>query len=117
MDRAIAAWGADMPAWVRLLASACDATSQRIVGERIGRNSSLISRLINRTYTASYDEAEMRVRSAYGAEDMVCPVFGPIPLASCMTNRRRTGTPRNPVHHQFASVCPTCPNNTDGARS
>lgn len=31
VDNATDAWGVDIPAWVRLLASACDATNQRAV--------------------------------------------------------------------------------------
>lgn len=111
--KATAAWGADMPPWVRLLASACDATNQRQVGNRLGKSSGYISRIINRDYTGSYEEAEKQVRAAYGAEDVLCPLWGPIPLASCMMNRRRRAPPRNQAHHLHAATCPTCPNNTD----
>lgn len=113
VGRAIAAWGADMPPWVRLLASACDTTNQRQVGDRIGKSSGYISRILSRSYAGSYDEAEKLVRAAYGAEEVLCPLWGPIPLASCMRNRRRTAPPRNQAHHLHAATCPTCPNNTD----
>ena len=112
-ERAVIAWGADMPAWVRLLASACDGTNQRVVGERLGKSSGYVSRLINRSYAGSYPEAERLVRATYGAEDVACPLFGPIPLSSCMRNRRRKEPPRHQAHHQYAATCPGCPNNTD----
>lgn len=113
LDRARAAWGEDMPRWVRLLAGACDVTNQRAVGNRLGKTSGYISRLVNRNYTGSYAEAETIVRAAYGGEDVLCPLWGPIPLASCIRNRRRPGPPRNQAHHAFAAACPTCPNNSD----
>lgn len=114
LARAAAAWGDDMPGWVRLLASACDTDNQRIVGDRLGKSSGYISRLINRSYAGSYPEAERIVRAAYGDEDVACPLFGPIPLASCLRARRRKGPPRNQLHHQYAATCPDCPINTDG---
>ena len=113
VQRAIAAWGVDMPAWVRLLASACDTTNQRQVADRLGKSSGYVSRIINRVYSGSYEEAEVQVRAAYGSEDVLCPLWGPIPLQSCLTNRRRKAPPRNQAHHLHAATCPTCPNNTD----
>jgi hypothetical protein len=113
VDRATAAWGHDMPAWVRLLASACDGANQRAVGDRLGKSSGYVSRILNRNYAGSYREAETLVRAAYGAEDVACPLWGPIPLSSCIRNRRREGPPRNQAHHLHAVHCPACPNNSD----
>lgn len=116
--RATAAWGKDMPRWVRLLAGACDASSQRIVAERIEASgfrcsSATISRLINRKYPASYQEYEQAVLAVYSGDGVECPIFGPIPLSSCIRNRRRKAPPINYAHHQYAANCPTCRNNTD----
>lgn len=113
IERAEAAWGPEMPRWVRLLASACDVTNQRAVGDRLAKSSGYVSRLVNARYEGSYAEAERLVRAAYGDEEVVCPLWGPIPLANCMRSRRRRASPRNQVHHRHAATCPTCPNNTD----
>jgi hypothetical protein len=115
LDRAAAAWGAEMPRWVRLLASACDTASQKFVADRLGKSGGYVSRLVNRSYAGSYEEAEKLVRAAYGDEDVACPLWGAIPLASCIRNRRRKGPPRNALHHAHAATCPTCPNNSDRA--
>jgi hypothetical protein len=114
LDRARSAWGADMPRWVQLLATACDATNQREAGEKIGRSSGYVSRVISNTYNGDLAEAEKLVRAAWGGEQVDCPIWGPIPLASCMHARRRTAPPVNLMHHQHRRHCPTCPNNTDG---
>lgn len=116
LERAKAAWGIDMPPWVRLLAGACDVTNQRAVGDRLGIDSAHVSRLINRKYGASYENAELLVRSRLGAEDVLCPIWREtIPLRSCIRSRRRKGTPQNLLHRLHAQNCPTCPNNTDRA--
>lgn len=112
--KAIAAWGVDMPEWVRLLASACDTTSQRAVAEKLGKSGGYVSRLINRCYLGSYEEAETLVRAVIGEEGVVCPIWGEtIPLTSCLRNRRRTDPPNNQALRLYAQRCPTCPNNTD----
>lgn len=115
-DIIAAAWGTQPPHWVIILASACDATNQRIAGERIGKSSGYVSRLISNTYPGDLAEAERLVRAAYGNEDVVCPLWGPIPLASCMRSRRRKGQPHNQVERMHARHCPDCPINTDHAQ-
>lgn len=114
LDRARLAWGADMPRWVQLLASAADTTSQRAAADRLGKSSPYVSRIIRNDYPGDLAEAEKLVRAAWGQEDVVCPLWGPIPLSSCMTARRRTAPPSSAVHHLYRRACPTCPNNSDG---
>lgn len=114
LDRATAGWGADMPAWVRMLANACDRTSQRVVAERLGLKHPTISRVVRHDYNASYREIETLVRAAFGAEDVACPAIGDlIPLSGCVRNRRRTAPPVNHLHQLWMRHCPDCPLNTD----
>jgi hypothetical protein len=117
LDRARQAWGEDMPPWVRLLGSACDSANQRQVGQRLGRSSGWVSRVLNATYGGSYEEAETLILAAYGNEGVVCPVFGAIPLSSCVRARRRKAPPQNQSHRWLAAACPICPNNSDRAHA
>lgn len=120
LEKARLAWGETMPLWINTLARACDAASQREVGDRVGRSGPYISRVINRTYTGSYEEAEQLVRSILDSDVVLCPVWrDAIPLAACIRNRRRKALPRTQMHHAYARVCRTCANNTDreGERS
>lgn len=117
--RALAAWGPEVPRFISLLAQACDGSSQRNVADKIeaaGFNcsSATISRLINRKYPASYAEPERAVLAVYAGDSVTCPLYGPIPLASCIRARRPKGLPQNAAQHAYAEHCPTCPNNTDG---
>lgn len=116
-ERAMAAWGDAMPAWVRLLATTCDTANQREAADRLNLSSGTISKVLNRKYPGNYEEMERKVRATFGGEDVQCPLFGPIPLASCMRARRRKGPPRNQLHHQYAATCPACPNNSDGGEA
>lgn len=111
-DKAFASWGADAPAWVLMLADACDRTNQRLVAEKLAKSGGYVSRLINRSYAGSYPEAETQVRAVFGGEDVVCPAFGPMPLKTCVRHRRRE-RPANWMQVQLARTCPACPNNTD----
>ncbi|KQO58863.1 hypothetical protein [Sphingomonas sp. Leaf257] len=111
-DKALSAWGADAPAWVLVLADACDRTNQRAVASQLDKSGGYVSRLINRSYAGSYPEAEQLVRATLTEEEVVCPLYGQMPLKTCIRNRRRTKSV-NWLHAQFAGSCPTCPNNTD----
>ncbi|WP_343526928.1 hypothetical protein [Sphingomonas sp.] len=108
----MAAWGVDAPAWVLVLADACDRTTQRMVAEQLGKSGGYVSRLINCSYAGSYPEAEQLVRATLTEEEVVCPLYGQMPLKTCIRNRRRERS-ENWLHAQFARTCPECPNNTD----
>jgi len=115
LQRAQAAWGASMPAWIAMLADACDRTNQTVAAQRLGKSSPYISRILRAQYPGDLDEAEKLVRATFSDERLICPLFGDMALATCMRNRRRP-IPRfgaNWTHEAFARTCPTCPNNTD----
>lgn len=112
-QRAASAWGNPMPEWVRLLAEACDRSSQGAVARELDRSNGYVNRLIHRTYAGSYPEAENIVRAKFSADEVACPLWGKIPLASCLQLRRRKAAPQNRMHQTCARTCPTCPNNTD----
>ena len=112
-DKAVIAWAPAAPAWVLLLADACDRTSQRAAADRLGMSGGYVSRVVNRSYAGSYEEAERLVRATFGAEEVGCPLYGTIQLKTCLRFRRRKGPPRNPMQIDHDRVCPGCPNNTD----
>ena len=77
MSGALVAWGAEPPRWVILLASACDADNQRVVGDRLGKTASYVSRLINNSYPGDMAEVALAhrissaVEAAYRRGDMI----------------------------------------------
>ena len=112
LDRAEAGWGLPLPGWVKLLADACDRSSQAVVAGKLGASSGYVSRVLNNRYPGDLAEAERQVRAAFGAERVTCPVFGDMSLRTCIKNRRRAA-PANWAQVQLARACPNCPNNTD----
>lgn len=113
LAKAEQAWGHPLPDWVRLLADHADRVGQRGVGDRIGRNAATVSRIINACYPGDLAEAEQLIRANLGAEQVACPLWGTIPLASCMSARRRKLPPQNHKHRSERRVCPNCTNNSD----
>jgi predicted YcjX-like family ATPase len=110
---AIDAWGQDLPEWIRMLADECDRTTQADVAERLKISGSYVNRLIHNRYGASHTEPEQMVLAIIGGRKIECPAFGPIPLTSCIRNRRRTGPATNMLQRAFERHCPACPFNTD----
>lgn len=113
LEKATLCWGDPVPEWVRLLAIAADKTGQKTAGAAIGRSGGYVSRVLRNDYPASYAEAEQLVSARFGNAEIICPEFGPIPKASCLRNRRRTGKPGNFLERRFALACPDCPLNPD----
>lgn len=114
LAKACAAWGDPLPEWVKMLAVAADRTNQREVGTRIGQSSGTVSKVLRRVYAGDYAEIERKVRAAFSAERVLCPVTAAmIQLKTCMRNRRRPGAPREWLHHEYDRACPHCPHNSD----
>lgn len=114
LSKARTAWGAELPDWVAALATACDRSNQRAVGDQLGRSSGYVSRIINHNYAGSYEEAEQLVRSRLNGERIRCPVWdSEILLSACRRYRRYRGIAHNQMLRTYAAACPTCPNNTD----
>lgn len=116
LAKAVQAWQPECPEWVRILAVACDRTSQRDVAERIGQSSPTVSKVIRRCYPGDYAEIERKVRAALTADRVLCPVTAAmIQLKTCLRNRRRWRhyPPRDWLHLAYDRACPNCRHNTD----
>ena len=113
-ETAFEAWGNDPPAWIIILAEACDTSNQTQVAKRLGRSSPFISRVLRNRYPADLAEVEGLVRSTLTSDTVHCPIIdAAIPLTGCRRNRRREGPPVNLLFQACAARCPTCPHNTD----
>ncbi len=116
LAKALLAWKGDCPEWVRILARACDVTSQRAVGAKIGQSNATVSKVINCVYPGDYAELERKVRAALTADRVLCPVTGAmIQLKTCLRNRRRHRhyPPQDWLQREYDLACPNCRHNTD----
>ncbi len=115
-DKARAAWGADLPDWVRVLAERADALgSQNKVAAEIGYSAAAVSTIIGNTYAARDISAlEMAVRATIMAETVACPVFGETSLAQCLDWRASAARPfraLSSLHSQMRDACGVCAKN------
>jgi len=115
-----AAWGNDAPDWLRVLAEACDATSQSQVAKRIGYTNSMISSLLKDKYRGDLCAVEKAVRGALMAEKLRCPGLGQeIATNTCLDwqKRARKLSAANPLNVQMFRACRgDCPHSRIGAK-
>lgn len=83
VEKARAAWGADIPDWVDGLAKACAASSQNRVAKRMNRSASLVSAVLANTYKGSLEAVEEVYRGVFETATVACPSLGTIPSNIC----------------------------------
>jgi len=117
IDRAMAAWETPLPDWVRALAEAADASSQREVGRRIDYSPAVVNQVLGRTYGGDLGRVETAVRGALLAETVDCPVLGPLAKDRCLEEQAKPFSPTSQMRVQLYRACKTCPNRRSGGRS
>ncbi len=112
LARARAAWG-EAPAWVEELARRCDVTSGAEVARRLGYSSAVISGVLRNSYKGALSRVEDRVRGAFLAETVSCPVVGELALDVCAENQTRPYANTNPTRTRLWKSCrAACPHST-----
>lgn len=94
---------------LNLLRRAVGETSQAEAARAIGYSPAVVSQVLSGTYRGDVAAVLERVAETYGAETIVCPVCGVIPLGRCAENRRKPFSSANPQSVRLARVCPRCP--------
>lgn len=113
IDRARAAWGADLPDWIEALAMACDATKQVDVARRLGRSAATVSNVINNKYKAGLNAVEQKVRIRVMANTVLCPHAGAeISIDDCITHAIAPMPMSNAADLRAWMACRDCLNNT-----
>jgi len=115
VQKALAAWGDPLPAWVRRLAEEVDATSLAAVGARVGYGKSALSMVLSNRYGAGTAKVQAAVEELLGlpGTSVVCPVLGEIPHDRCRAEQAAGFRPHAPLARLLRSHCRTCPNRTD----
>lgn len=106
-------WGDPLPDWIEALARECAAATQREVGERLKRSSSLISRVLRRNYPGDLKAVEEAVRGAFMGDAVECPALGRIPTDECQVWRKRSArfSSANTLRTRMFRACNRCPRN------
>jgi hypothetical protein len=110
LTKAEAAWGAELPDWVRALAIACGRTSQAAVGRELDRSGAIVNQVLHRKYLADTTRIEERVRGIYLNGRVLCPALGELPSQHCQDwrDKSRAFTPGNPLRTRMFRACRGC---------
>ncbi|MCB1473806.1 MAG: transcriptional regulator [Defluviimonas sp.] len=84
LETALEAHGAQIPDWVRELASYVDTVGLKKAAQRIGYSQAVLHEVIRKRYAGSVERVEERVRGALMGETVCCPVLGPIRRDTCL---------------------------------
>lgn len=111
MLKATEAWGEDMPAEVRALATACDAATASAVATKLGYSGATISYVLGNRYAGDKDRVFAKVRGLFMAETVMCPVLGEIGRHRCLDEQKRPFASTNSIRARLFHACKTCPEN------
>lgn len=103
-------WGDSAPVWVRLLATACDETSQKKTAVKISRSSALVNQVLKGKYPGDLTDVQNRVEKVFGIK-IPCPELGDIEGAACLVNQQKKYNPANHAAVSLFVACRRCPHN------
>lgn len=117
-DKALAAWGRDMPDWVRALAEACDDKGLRRTAGAIGVSPAMASLAVNRQRD-KLDFIKAKVTATLMVTIIACPVMGVMGKTECLQEQAKPFSAANPLRIQLYRACRNgCPHfkerNNDG---
>ena len=104
LAKAIAAWGTEMPPWVRTLAIACEGASLRQAAARLDVSPAMVSLAINnkrRDLSFIKDRVEQHLMTI----QFSCPVLGVISINRCLQEQARPFSGANPLRVQLYRAC------------
>lgn len=108
-----AAWGPDMPDWVKVLLRECVRTSQAHVARELGRSGAVINHVLRNNYKADTSRFEERVRGVYMDGKVDCPVLGSLETHKCQDwrDQLQNFALRGPTGQRMYRACAVCPRN------
>lgn len=111
MEKARAAYGAELPDWIAELATFADTEGLAGCEKRVGYSRSTISSVLHGKYgMGDMARVEEMVRGALMAVTVDCPVLGEIGRDRCLTEQkepfRATSRHRAQLYHACRSGCP-----------
>lgn len=111
VEKARAAWGAEIPDWVMVLAQECETTSQTRVARRLKRSPSLVSNVLSADYKGDMTAVEEVVRGVFMRAVVQCPAQGEIGTNTCRDWMRAavTFSNINSERVRMYRACRSCP--------
>ncbi|MBO9419177.1 transcriptional regulator [Labrenzia sp. R4_2] len=111
LDKAQAAWGPDMPEWIRELAGLASRSSLNAAAKRLGYSPATLSQTLANKYPGDLEKLAATVRGALMGETVVCPVLGTIGRDACLAWQSKPRAVTNAVRTRVFRACRSgCPN-------
>lgn len=104
-ERALAAWGEPLEDWLQVLVEECGKTSQNAVARKLQVSSTVVSRVIGKSYEGDTGKLIERVRGTYMAVTVDCPVLGEIRRDRCISEQAKKLTFENPTRPRLYRAC------------
>lgn len=104
-EKAEAAWGADMPDWVRELAGLASRTSLNAAARRLGYSPSTLSQTLANKYPGDLERIADTVRGALMGETVTCPVLGDIGRDACLAWQGKPRAITNAIRSRVYKAC------------
>jgi hypothetical protein len=106
--KARAAWGADAPDWVLVVARKAEEVGQAAAGDLIGYRASTISEVISKKYRGDLGRVEQMVRGALMSATVMCPVLDEIGRDLCIQEQSAPFRATNSTRARLRRACRTC---------
>lgn len=111
LDKAQAAWGPDMPDWIRELAGLASRRSLNAAAKRLGYSPATLSQTLANKYPGDLEKIAATVRGALMGETVLCPVLGDIGRDACLAWQAKPRAVTNAVRTRVFRACRSgCPN-------
>ncbi len=81
---------------------------QAEVARRIGRSSSALSQILSGKYAGEPGAILELVEAAFSDSNVMCPVLGDVPLATCIEERRKPFFPSSSQRIVLWRACQVC---------
>lgn len=107
------AWGAEPPAWVLILAEACDNASQGRVAADLNVSATQVNQVLKNAYKGRLDRIEARVRGELMKETVSCPILGELSKRECLDHQSRGYEATNSTRVRLFQACRKCVHRRD----
>ncbi len=110
LERALEAWGDDMPSGVRALAIACDSHSQNYIAAQIGRSTAAISCVLNNSYKGDLNAVLKDFEGWAKGIEIDCPALGKISQGLCKKTQNQKPQSASTLSMRQWRACQRCKN-------
>ena len=111
-EKALDAWGRDLPDWVLALAEFVDQPGIRLRGaeKQLGYSTAVISTVISKSYGGDVGRVEEKVRGLLMGLVVECPELGELSRNTCLDWQKKPRAQTSSLRARMYHACRRCPN-------